>query len=51
MRIWVDDERDPREWLPHIRWFRGRGLKELDEGGVGEERPGRHRAPGVRIRC
>jgi hypothetical protein len=31
MRIWVDDERDPRQWLPHIRWFRGRDLKELDE--------------------
>jgi hypothetical protein len=31
MRIWVDDEREPREWLPHIRWFRGRDLKELDE--------------------
>ena len=31
MRLWVDDERSPREWLPHIRWFRGRDLKELDE--------------------
>jgi len=31
MRIWVDDERPPREWLPHIRWFRGRDLEELDE--------------------
>ena len=31
MRIWVDDIRDPKEWLPHISWFRGRDLNELSE--------------------
>lgn len=31
MRLWLDDQRSPREWLPNIRWFRGRDLKELDE--------------------
>jgi hypothetical protein len=31
MRLWVDDERDPREWLPHIRWARDRDPKELDK--------------------
>lgn len=31
MRMWLDDERDPQEWLPNIRWFRGRDLKELAE--------------------
>ena len=30
-RLSLDDERDPREWLPHIRWWRGRDPKELDE--------------------
>ena len=31
MRIWVDDIRDPREWLPNISWFRGRDPNELSE--------------------
>lgn len=31
VRLFLDDERDPREWLPHMRWFRGRDLAELDE--------------------
>lgn len=30
-RLFLEDERDPREWLPHMRWFRGRDLSELDE--------------------
>jgi hypothetical protein len=30
-RLFLDDERDPRDWLPHMRWFRGRDLAELDE--------------------
>lgn len=31
VRLFLDDERDPREWLPHMRWFRGCDLAELDE--------------------
>ncbi len=31
MKLWVDDVRDPSEWLPHIRWFRGRDQSELDD--------------------
>jgi hypothetical protein len=31
MRLFLDDERDPRVWLPDMRWFRGRDLAELDE--------------------
>jgi hypothetical protein len=31
VRLFLDDERDPREWLPDMRWFRGRDLAELDE--------------------
>jgi hypothetical protein len=31
MRIWVDDIRDPKEWLPHTSWFRGRDPNELSE--------------------
>ena len=31
MRLWLDDQRSPREWLPHIRWHRGRDPGELDE--------------------
>lgn len=31
MKLWLDDERDPRDWLPSIRWFRGRDLRELEE--------------------
>lgn len=31
MKIWLDDERDPKEWLPLIRWFRGRDPAELQE--------------------
>lgn len=23
-KLFLDDERDPREWLPDMRWFRGR---------------------------
>ena len=30
-RLFLDDERDPREWLPDMRWFRGRDHNELDE--------------------
>lgn len=32
MKLWVDDEREPKEWLPSIRWFRGRDTRELEEG-------------------
>ena len=31
VRRFLDDERDPREWLPDMRWFRGRDLDDLDE--------------------
>jgi sirohydrochlorin ferrochelatase len=31
VRLFLDDERDPREWLPNTRWFRGRDLAGLDE--------------------
>ncbi|MEA2581360.1 MAG: hypothetical protein QOE83_2252 [Actinomycetota bacterium] len=31
MRIWLDDIRDPKEWLPHVSWFKGRDLNELSE--------------------
>lgn len=31
VRMFLDDERDPREWLPNMRWFRGRDMAELDE--------------------
>ncbi len=31
MRIFLDDVRDPTAWLPHMSWFRGRDLAELDE--------------------
>ena len=31
MRLWVDDERDPEDWLPHIRWFRDRDPAQLGE--------------------
>jgi hypothetical protein len=31
MRLWLDDERDPKEWLPHISWWRGRDPEELAE--------------------
>lgn len=31
MRLWVDDQRSPRDWLPHIRWFRERDPGELDD--------------------
>jgi len=31
VKLWVDDERDPSEWLPSIRWFRGRDPAELGE--------------------
>ena len=31
MKIWLDDLRDPSEWLPHVRWFRGRGPDDLDQ--------------------
>jgi len=29
-KLFLDDGRDPREWLPHMGWFRGRDLAELD---------------------
>ncbi|MDP9225671.1 MAG: hypothetical protein M3P18_17890 [Actinomycetota bacterium] len=31
MRIFLDDLRDPEEWLPNMGWFRGRDPKELGE--------------------
>lgn len=31
VRLFLDDERDPREWLPHMGWWRGRDLAELEE--------------------
>ncbi len=31
MKLWLDDERDPREWLPFMGWFSGRPEVELDE--------------------
>jgi len=31
LNLRVDDERDPREWLYSIRWFRGRDTAELGE--------------------
>ena len=32
-KVFLDDERDPRKWLPHMGWLRdsGRDLAELDE--------------------
>lgn len=51
MMLWLDDERDPREWLPHMSWFRGRedeldhwiwaktaseGIAALRDGGITE---------------
>ena len=30
-KLFLDDERDPREWLPHMRWFRDRDPNELDD--------------------
>jgi hypothetical protein len=30
-KLFLDDERDPRDWLPHMHWFGGRDLAELDE--------------------
>jgi hypothetical protein len=30
-RLFLDGERDPRDWLPDMRWFRGRDVGELDE--------------------
>jgi hypothetical protein len=29
VRVWLDDERDPREWLPNVRWFRNRNPEEM----------------------
>lgn len=29
--MWLDDQRDPAEWLPHISWWRGRDPEELQE--------------------
>ncbi|MDP9227331.1 MAG: hypothetical protein M3P18_26480 [Actinomycetota bacterium] len=31
MRIFLDDLRNPEEWLPNMGWFRGRDPKELGE--------------------
>lgn len=31
LRIWLDDERAPKDWLPHTRWFRDRDPSELLE--------------------
>lgn len=30
-KVFLDDERDPRERLPGMRWSAGRGLFELDQ--------------------
>lgn len=30
-KLFLDDERDPRDWLPHMQWFGGRDLAALDE--------------------
>lgn len=29
-KLWLDDERDPREWLPHMRWMRGRPAEDFE---------------------
>jgi hypothetical protein len=29
-RLWLDDERDPREWLPDISWMRGRSAEDFE---------------------
>jgi hypothetical protein len=29
-RIWLDDERDPQEWLPGMPWMRGRPAEDLE---------------------
>jgi hypothetical protein len=29
-KLWLDDERDPAEWLPHIRWMRGRPAEDYE---------------------
>lgn len=31
MRVFLDDIRDPKAWLPDMGWFRGRDPKELGE--------------------
>jgi hypothetical protein len=31
MRLFVDDVRDPRQWLPAMRWFAGRDPSEAAE--------------------
>ncbi|MEX0754712.1 MAG: cyclic-phosphate processing receiver domain-containing protein [Actinomycetota bacterium] len=31
LKVWLDDERDPREWLPSIRWWQGRDAAELGD--------------------
>ena len=31
MKVFLDDERDPREWLPDMGWWRGRDPSDLDE--------------------
>lgn len=31
LRIWLDDERAPKDWVPKMRWFRGRDPSELRE--------------------
>ena len=32
-KLWLDDERDPTEWLPHIRWMRGRPDEDFEGWG------------------
>ena len=29
-KLWLDDERDPRDWLPKIRWMRGRPPEDFE---------------------
>lgn len=31
MKVFLDDTRDPKVWLPAMRWFKGRDPDELDE--------------------
>jgi hypothetical protein len=30
-KLFVDDERDPRDWLPHMHWFGDRDIAEPDD--------------------
>jgi hypothetical protein len=41
MKIWLDDTRDPREWLPYQRWFRTDIRRRTSSTGPGCARPPR----------